>query len=155
MSARLAPSATDPPPSPKAWPLSPRHVIADFTALPTPARLETAKEHHLKGRDEIIAGRVMHEIRERLEILKRRGLDYLSLDRSAATLSGGEGQRIRLATQIGSKLRGGSLCFERTLHRPSPPRQRRLLAGPRVAQKARQHGFGRRNDETPSAAQTT
>ncbi len=48
----------------------------------------------------------MDEIRRRLEFLSAVGLDYLSLDRSAATLSGGEAQRIRLATQIGSKLRG-------------------------------------------------
>jgi excinuclease ABC subunit A len=53
-----------------------------------------------------IAGRVLDEIRRRLEFLSRVGLDYLSLDRSATTLSGGEAQRIRLATQIGSKLRG-------------------------------------------------
>jgi excinuclease ABC subunit A len=49
---------------------------------------------------------VVAEIRERLSFLARVGLGYLSLDRSAATLSGGEGQRIRLATQIGSRLRG-------------------------------------------------
>ena len=48
----------------------------------------------------------MHEIVERLQFLDNVGLGYISLDRSAATLSGGEGQRIRLATQIGSKLRG-------------------------------------------------
>ncbi len=48
----------------------------------------------------------MNEIRERLEFLNAVGLGYLSLDRSASTLSSGESQRIRLATQIGSKLRG-------------------------------------------------
>ena len=48
----------------------------------------------------------MEEIRNRLEFLAGVGLEYLSLERSAATLSGGEAQRIRLATQIGSKLRG-------------------------------------------------
>ena len=57
-------------------------------------------------RERQIAGRVVDEIRDRLEFLSAVGLDYLSLDRSAATLSGGEAQRIRLATQIGSKLRG-------------------------------------------------
>jgi excinuclease ABC subunit A len=49
---------------------------------------------------------VLEEITHRLEYLVAVGLDYLSLDRGAATLSGGEAQRIRLATQIGSKLRG-------------------------------------------------
>src|SRR5690606_17287525 len=53
-----------------------------------------------------IAGRVVGEIRVRLLFLCVVGLDYLSLQRSAATLSGGESQRIRLATQIGSRLRG-------------------------------------------------
>jgi len=60
----------------------------------------------LTGREETIAGRIVHEIAERLQFLHEVGLGYISLDRSAATLSGGEGQRIRLATQIGSKLRG-------------------------------------------------
>ncbi len=49
---------------------------------------------------------MVHEIAERLQFLNAVGLGYISLNRSAATLSGGEGQRIRLATQIGSKLRG-------------------------------------------------
>ncbi|MDQ2774950.1 MAG: excinuclease ABC subunit UvrA, partial [Acidobacteriota bacterium] len=53
-----------------------------------------------------VVGRVVEEIQNRLEFLAAVGLDYLSLDRSSATLSGGEAQRIRLATQIGSKLRG-------------------------------------------------
>jgi excinuclease ABC subunit A len=56
--------------------------------------------------EEQIAGRVLREIGERLGFLDHVGLGYIALDRSAATLSGGEGQRIRLATQIGSKLRG-------------------------------------------------
>ena len=58
------------------------------------------------GRDRIIADRLQREIIERLEFLNAVGLGYLALNRSAATLSGGEGQRIRLATQIGSRLRG-------------------------------------------------
>ena len=53
-----------------------------------------------------IARRILKEIRERLTFLSQVGLDYLSLDRSAGTLSGGEGQRIRLATQVGSSLMG-------------------------------------------------
>lgn len=80
--------------------------IADFTAMPVSRALEKARAIKLAGREEQIAGRIMHEIVERLQFLHAVGLGYISLDRSAATLSGGEGQRIRLATQIGSKLRG-------------------------------------------------
>src|SRR6266700_692111 len=80
--------------------------IADLTALPVSRALEKAKTIKLAGRELQIAGRLMHEIVERLQFLNAVGLGYISLDRSAATLSGGEGQRIRLATQIGSKLRG-------------------------------------------------
>jgi len=60
----------------------------------------------LTGRDEQIAGKILKEIRDRLRFLNSVGVGYLSLDRASATLSGGEGQRIRLATQIGSKLMG-------------------------------------------------
>src|SRR6266566_5996119 len=80
--------------------------IADFTAMPVARSQAVAQGVKLAGREATIAGRVMHEIVERLQFLNAVGLGYISLDRSAATLSGGEGQRIRLATQIGSKLRG-------------------------------------------------
>jgi excinuclease ABC subunit A len=80
--------------------------IAEFTALPVARALVTVRNWEFGERETEIAGRVLDEIRRRLEFLSAVGLDYLSLDRSAATLSGGEAQRIRLATQIGSKLRG-------------------------------------------------
>jgi len=60
----------------------------------------------LGSHDEQIAGRILREIRERLNFLHNVGLEYLSLSRSAGTLSGGESQRIRLATQVGSALMG-------------------------------------------------
>jgi excinuclease ABC subunit A len=80
--------------------------IADFTGMSLERALEGARAMHFTGRDRLIADRLQREIIERLEFLNAVGLGYLSLDRSAATLSGGEGQRIRLATQIGSRLRG-------------------------------------------------
>ena len=80
--------------------------IAEFTSMPMSRALVTVRNWTLNDRETQIAGRVLDEIRRRLEFLSAVGLDYLSLERSAATLSGGEAQRIRLATQIGSKLRG-------------------------------------------------
>jgi len=80
--------------------------IADFTGLSLERALTGARSMSFTGRDRIIADRLQREVIERLEFLNAVGLGYLSLDRSAATLSGGEGQRIRLATQIGSRLRG-------------------------------------------------
>ncbi len=82
------------------------YSIADFTALSLERALAGARSMAFTGRDRIIADRLQREIIERLEFLNAVGLGYLSLSRSAATLSGGEGQRIRLATQIGSRLRG-------------------------------------------------
>jgi excinuclease ABC subunit A len=80
--------------------------IADFTALSLKRAVETASGLKFTEREAMIAERLRREVVERLEFLNAVGLGYLSLDRSAATLSGGEGQRIRLATQIGSRLRG-------------------------------------------------
>jgi excinuclease ABC subunit A len=80
--------------------------IADFTALPVSRALQAATAWPLSERERQVAARLVEEIRNRLQFLAEVGLDYLSLDRSAATLSGGEAQRIRLATQIGSRLRG-------------------------------------------------
>jgi excinuclease ABC subunit A len=81
-------------------------AIAELTAMSVAKALRTVREWRLGEREAIIGGRAVEEIRNRLEFLVAVGLDYLSLDRSSATLSGGEAQRIRLATQIGSKLRG-------------------------------------------------
>ncbi len=80
--------------------------IADFTGLAAGKALDVVRSWRLTLREEQIAGRVVDEIRQRLAFLTSVGLEYLSLDRSAATLAGGESQRIHLATQIGSKLRG-------------------------------------------------
>jgi excinuclease ABC subunit A len=80
--------------------------IAEFTGLSLERAMMGARSMTFVGRDRLIADRLQKEIIERLEFLNAVGLGYLSLDRSAATISGGEGQRIRLATQIGSRLRG-------------------------------------------------
>jgi excinuclease ABC subunit A len=80
--------------------------IADVTALSLGDTVKFFKELTLDKRDTKIAAQVLREIRGRLDFLMSVGLDYLSLERSAGTLSGGEAQRIRLATQIGSGLTG-------------------------------------------------
>jgi excinuclease ABC subunit A len=80
--------------------------IADLTALPVSRVPGVLRELRLTARQAFIAQRILNAIFERLEFLDAVGLGYLSLNRSAATLSSGESQRIRLATQIGSKLRG-------------------------------------------------
>jgi excinuclease ABC subunit A len=80
--------------------------IADFTSLPISRAVGVTLQIKLSEREEKLAGRIVREIAERVQFLDAVGLGYISLSRSAATLSGGEGQRIRLATQIGSKLRG-------------------------------------------------
>ncbi len=83
-----------------------RKSIAAVTRLSIREAAELFQRLKLTEREQFIAHRILKEIRERLGFLVNVGLDYLTLDRAAATLSGGEGQRIRLATQIGSGLVG-------------------------------------------------
>lgn len=80
--------------------------ISEVTRLSISRSADFFSKLKLLGRDAIIAKPILKEINERLNFLLNVGLDYLTLDRSARTLSGGETQRIRLATQIGSQLAG-------------------------------------------------
>lgn len=80
--------------------------IYEFCKMPIGEELEFINNLQLTEREKLIGTLVINEIRERLEFLNSVGLEYLSLSREAATLSGGEAQRIRLATQIGSSLMG-------------------------------------------------
>ncbi|MDP1569223.1 MAG: excinuclease ABC subunit UvrA [Vicinamibacterales bacterium] len=81
-------------------------TIADCVNMPIAAAVEAFDALELKDREVIIATRILREIRDRLHFLHDVGVGYLTLARGATTLSGGEGQRIRLATQIGSNLTG-------------------------------------------------
>jgi len=83
-----------------------KQSIAEVTNLSVRAAADFFSSLTFTERELVIAHRILKEIRERLGFLVNVGLDYLTLDRAAATLSGGEGQRIRLATQIGSGLVG-------------------------------------------------
>ena len=78
----------------------------ELTALSVTNALEFFEKLQLTEREQLIGARIIKEIRERLGFLRNVGLEYLTLSRSAGTLSGGESQRIRLATQIGSYLMG-------------------------------------------------
>jgi excinuclease ABC subunit A len=80
--------------------------IDDYVNLPIEESRKNFEAIRLGEREEKIAGLVLREIKDRLRFLNQVGLGYLTLDRASQTLSGGEGQRIRLATQIGSQLRG-------------------------------------------------
>jgi excinuclease ABC subunit A len=104
------------------------HSIAHFTALPVSRAVEVAGKIGLSPREELLARRILNEISERLEFLRAVGVGYLSLDRSAATLSAGESQRIRLATQIGSRLRGVLYVLDEPSIGLHPRDNQRLLA---------------------------
>jgi len=80
--------------------------MAYYVNLPISEAIGAFESFELTERETLIASRVLREIQERLRFLDEVGVGYLTLNRSAATLSGGEGQRIRLATQIGANLTG-------------------------------------------------
>jgi len=81
-------------------------TVTEYVDLPISEALKVFDSLELTDRETLIASRILREIRDRLRFLYDVGVGYLTLGRSAATLSGGEGQRIRLATQIGSNLTG-------------------------------------------------
>ena len=81
-------------------------TISEYVNLPISEAYEVFHTLDLSERENLIAGRVLKEIQDRLRFLYDVGVGYLTLGRSATTLSGGEGQRIRLATQIGANLTG-------------------------------------------------
>jgi excinuclease ABC subunit A len=80
--------------------------IYEITTLSVAKALDWLDDLNLNEREQVIGVGILKEIRQRLQFMADVGLEYLTLDRSAATLSGGEAQRIRLATQIGSRLMG-------------------------------------------------
>jgi excinuclease ABC, A subunit len=82
------------------------HPVTDFISAPAAAALSLLRKLRFTAAEKPIASEILAEISQRLEFLEVVGLDYLSLDRAAKTLSGGESQRIRLAAQLGSNLRG-------------------------------------------------
>jgi len=81
-------------------------AISDYCRMPLEDCLIAIRSVELDPREKLLASQLIREISSRLEFLIEVGLSYLTLDREAASLSGGESQRIRLATQVGSKLRG-------------------------------------------------
>ncbi len=118
--------------------------IHEFTGLSVAGALRFLDELELTPTEELIGHRIVKEIRERLTFLADVGVGYLQLDRAAKTLSGGEAQRLRLATQIGSQLVGVLYILDEPsigLHQRDNDR---LIADARPAQAPRQHGARRR-----------
>ena len=102
--------------------------IAEVSSLPIKEALKFLTALNLSQQEETIARRVLKEIVNRLQFMVRVGLDYLSIDRSSTTLSGGEAQRIQLATQIGSGLAGVIYILDEPTIGLHPRDNARLLA---------------------------
>jgi excinuclease ABC subunit A len=102
-------------------------AISDYSRQSLEKALVSFRKVQLTAREEKIARQILKEISDRLEFLVNVGVGYLSLDRPVASLSGGEGQRIRLATQIGSKLRGVLYVLDEPSIGLHPRDNRRLL----------------------------
>jgi excinuclease ABC subunit A len=101
--------------------------ISDYARLSLENAWKAFHEIQLSQREAKIAGQILKEVLDRLEFLLNVGVGYLSLDRPASSLSGGEGQRIRLATQIGSRLRGVLYVLDEPSIGLHPRDNRRLL----------------------------
>jgi excinuclease ABC subunit A len=101
--------------------------ISDYARLSLENAHKAFHEIRLEPRENQIAGQILREIQDRMDFLLNVGVGYLSLNRPASTLSGGEGQRIRLATQIGSKLRGVLYVLDEPSIGLHPKDNRRLL----------------------------
>ena len=113
--------------------------IADLCRLPIDEAKAFLDRLELGERERAIAAQVLKEIQARLGFLLDVGLDYLSLERPAGTLSGGEAQRIRLATQIGSGPGRGAVRTRRALYRPAPARQPPAHRDPHAPTGPREH----------------
>ena len=118
--------------------------IEEFCALSARRALEWLEELELSETDRHVARLILREIEERLRFLENVGIGYLSMERAAATLSGGEAQRIRLATQIGSSLVGVLYILDEPsigLHQRD---NAKLIGDARAAARPRQHRDRRR-----------
>ena len=105
---------------------------------------QQVKSWKLNARDRKIAGELLREIKNRVQFLNDVGLHYLTLARGAATLSNGEAQRIRLASQLGSGLCGVLYVLDEPTIGLHPRDNRRLTDGPAQAARPRQHSDGGR-----------
>jgi excinuclease ABC subunit A len=119
-------------------------TMPEYVNLPISEAVQVFDGIELSDRERLIASRIMREIRDRLHFLNDVGVGYLTLGRSAATLSGGEGQRIRLATQIGSNLTGVLYVLDEPSIGLHQRRQPRAAVDAGASARSREHRHCRR-----------